>query len=475
MAIFRSRTSALFLLLLVLLFHLPPLFPGRELEKRRVHGADMGLNSHRSVLKMKSLVPASTCNPPPTERVGSLPLVHRQGPCSPLLKERLQRCNSTLINLRDQSRINSIRRSLASSSSSSSSIGNDLPGTGLRIPVVGHLEGAGEYVVTVGLGTPRRDLPVIFDTGSPLTWTHCLPCPTQGCCPQNDRCFEPSKSSTYSNPPCPPNCNYSVFYADKSFSNGFYVQDTLTLNADYTFPNFIFGCGQNNSDGFGTSTGILGLALGDHSLISQTTDTFAQIFCYCIPPTYNRQGYLLFGFGALQQCQTNQYTSILSDQTGSFQYFIKLLGITTGKQTLNFSELAPLSSPSRTIIDSGTTISRLPSSVYLALRDEFKKEMSEYPVAQHLPSLGLDTCYNLEGHENVTLPKVVLNFDGTDVNVDPSGVVWRESDSQVCFAFAAKEKEDDLTIIGSTQQRNLNILYNIQANKVEFGTGSCGS
>ncbi|PKI55920.1 hypothetical protein CRG98_023652 [Punica granatum] len=435
----------------------------------------MGLNSYRHMLKMKSLVPASTCNPPPTERVGSLPLVHRQGPGSPLLEERPQRRNSTLIFLWDQPRINSIRRSLASSSSSPSSIGNDLDGTNLRIPVIPS-EGGREYVVTVGLGTPTRDLPMIFDTGSNLTWTQCLPCPTQGCCPQIDRCFEPSKSSTYSDPSCSPSCNYSASYADNSFSYGYYAQDTLTLSADYTFPNFIFGCGQNNSDGFSNNAGILGLARGDYSLISQTTSTFALIFCYCIPPTYNGQGYLLFGMGALKNCQTNQYTSILPDQTKPSWYFVELLGITIGNQTLEFSELVPSSSSSRTIIDSGTTISRLPPSVYAALRDEFKKEMSEYPVArQHLPSLGLDTCYNLEGYDSVALPKVVLNFDGADVNVDPSGVVWRESDSQVCLAFTPKEKENDQTIIGSTQQRNLNILYNIQENKVEFGTGSCGS
>ncbi|OWM75826.1 hypothetical protein CDL15_Pgr009470 [Punica granatum] len=71
---------------------------------------------------------------------------------------------------------------------------------------------------------------------------------------------------------------------------------------------------------------------------------------------------------------------------------------------------------------------------------------------------------------------MVLNFDGANGNVDPSGVVWRESNSQVCLAFAANEKDDDLTMIGSTQQRNLNILYDIQENKVGwFGTHSCGS
>ncbi|KAL5850132.1 hypothetical protein ACOSQ4_008145 [Xanthoceras sorbifolium] len=52
----------------------------------------------------------------------------------------------------------------------------------------------------------------------------------------------------------------------------------------------------------------------------------------------------------------------------------------------------------------------------------------------------------------------------------------RVNDSQVCGAFAGNDDvPDKLTIIGNHQQRTLNVLFNIQDNKVEFGNGGCAN
>ena len=83
--------------------------------------------------------------------------------------------------------------------------------------------------------------------------------------------------------------------------------------------------------------------------------------------------------------------------------------------------------------------------------------MSIYPVA---PSSGMmDTCYNLEGRDQSSIiPPMILHFDNSvDLNLDHNSVVLSDSDSKVCLAFA----EDTETIIGSHQQRNVNILYDI--------------
>lgn len=97
-----------------------------------------------------------------------------------------------------------------------------------------------------------------------------------------------------------------------------------------------------------------------------------------------------------------------------------------------------------------------------------------YKEAPELPPL-LDTCYDLEGYKFVSLPTIVLNFERANVTLDPSGIVWRETDSQVCLAFAENTgQENDLIIIGSTQQSKLNILYDVNLKLVGFGQGSCG-
>lgn len=70
----------------------------------------------------------------------------------------------------------------------------------------GSLIGSGNYYVVLGLGTPKKDLSLIFDTGSDLTWTQCQPC-ARSCYKQIDEIFDPSKSTSYYNITCTsPDC-----------------------------------------------------------------------------------------------------------------------------------------------------------------------------------------------------------------------------------------------------------------------------
>ncbi|KAI3431138.1 uncharacterized protein J3R85_008070 [Psidium guajava] len=446
-----------------LLFLLVLLFSNHEVEKRCAWGREMVNREEddKYVVEMKSLVPATTCKGQANGR--GLTLAHRQGPCSPLAANRQSR-DSRLIFWRDQRRVRSMNIQGQPSAPTFGDYGENA-----RLPIRGASPGAGEFVVTVGLGTPTVDLTLIFDTGSDITWTQCEPCPS--CYPQQDPMFDPSKSTTYSNPPCKESdCPYSIVYADGSQSHGYYVQDLLTLTPDYQFQNFIFGCSQNSSGDFGHTAGMLGLGQGGAALISQISSEFSNIFCYCIPGSESSNGYLLFGLEALSNCQTNNVTPLIIDQNHPSYYFVNLVGIAFGNRKFSLSSQSPRP---RTILDSGTTITRLPPQIYSAILAEFMNYMSKYPVAEHASPL-LNTCYDLRGQENVILPKMVLQFENTDVNLDPSAVVWRESDAKVCLAVAENQISNDLVIIGSVQQRNLNILYNIQDNKVEFGNGACG-
>ncbi|KAK6249317.1 hypothetical protein QUC31_020882 [Theobroma cacao] len=341
-------------------------------------------------------------------------------------------------------------------------------------PHFGHTVGAGNYIIEVRLGTPARTFNLILDTGSYATWVRCQPC-LQGRCPeQQEKMYYPSCSSTYLKAPCWPSCNYSQSYYDKSYSSGFFVLDTLAIEP-FHVPNFAFLCAQNYSESFGEASGILALGQGStstsepfgvYSLVSQTATTFDKVFCHCLPTAENSAGYVYFGKEALEKCQNSgTYTPLLTNPGNPSLYYVNLIAITIGKQRL---EMPSVSSP-RTIIDSGTVISRLPSSVYSKLSSEFKELMSNYPVAS---SDGiLDTCYDLQGHYNYTIPKMVLHFENLDVNLDQIAVTWRrENSSRVCLAFAGA---DDLTIIGSEQLQKLNVLYNIQDRKVGIEPGNC--
>lgn len=65
----------------------------------------------------------------------------------------------------------------------------------------GSVVGTGNYIVTVGLGTPQKQLSLIFDTGSDITWTQCQPC-ARSCYKQKEQIFDPSQSTSYTNISC---------------------------------------------------------------------------------------------------------------------------------------------------------------------------------------------------------------------------------------------------------------------------------
>jgi hypothetical protein len=131
---------------------------------------------------------------------GSLKVIHKYGPCFQSKEDEVAAVpNHIEILLQDQSRVNSINSRLSKNSAGSSKFRDSQAAT---LPAKSGLTiGSGDYVVTVGLGTPKRDLRLAFDTGSDLTWTQCQPCAGY-CYNQVDPIFDPSKSTSYSNITC---------------------------------------------------------------------------------------------------------------------------------------------------------------------------------------------------------------------------------------------------------------------------------
>lgn len=104
--------------------------------------------------------------------------------------------------------------------------------------------GAGDFVVSIYLGTPPVKASIIIDTGSDLTWIQSQPC--NSCYKQEDPMFDPSKSSTYkalecSSPICDElfqdkqctsgeSCRYTYRYVDGAETDGYLSTETMTVN-----------------------------------------------------------------------------------------------------------------------------------------------------------------------------------------------------------------------------------------------------
>ncbi|PPR90735.1 hypothetical protein GOBAR_AA29951 [Gossypium barbadense] len=156
---------------------------------------------HSHTIQVTSLLPSSICSPATKElnKKSSLRVVHKHGPCSQLHRQDKANIPTDAEILRqDEARVKSIHLKLARSSGSSNV--DQIDATNLPAKD-GSVVGSGNYVVTVGLGTPKKDLTLIFDTGSDITWTQCQPC-AGSCYQQLDPVFAPSQSSTYSNISC---------------------------------------------------------------------------------------------------------------------------------------------------------------------------------------------------------------------------------------------------------------------------------
>ncbi|GAY44390.1 hypothetical protein CUMW_081810 [Citrus unshiu] len=419
------------------------------------------------------------------ESDSSLKVVHRHGPCFKPNGEKGKWPSHTEILLQDQSRVNSIHSKL--SAKTSARLDKMKEKGAATLPAIhGSVVGSGNYIVTVGIGTPKRKFSLIFDTGSDLTWTQCKPC-VGFCYQQKEKIFDPKRSKSYRNvscsstvcsslesatgniPGCASNktCVYGIQYGDSSFSVGFFAKETLTLTSKDVFPKFLLGCGQNNRGLFRGAAGLLGLGRNKISLVYQTASKYKKRFSYCLPSSSSSTGHLTFGPGIKKSVK---FTPLSSAFQGSSFYGLDMTGISVGGEKLPIATTV-FSTPG-TIIDSGTVITRLPPHAYTVLKTAFRQLMSKYPTA---PAVSiLDTCYDFSEHETITIPKISFFFNGgVEVDVDVTGIMFPIRASQVCLAFAGNSDPSDVGIFGNVQQHTLEVVYDVAHGQVGFAAGGC--
>lgn len=334
---------------------------------------------------------------------------------------------------------------------------------------------------------------VIVDTGSDLTWIQCQPC--RLCYNQPEPLFNPSISPSFQTVACNSSacqslesatgnsglcgtnsrtCGYYVSYGDGSYTKGELGQDHLVLGRT-SVDNFVFGCGRNNRGLFGLASGLMGLGRSDLSLISQTFDVFGGVFSYCLPSTEaesESSGSLIFGNdpSVFKNSTPISYTNMVQNpQLFSF-YFLNLTGMTIGGVAVQDSSFGK----SGFLIDSGTVITRLPPSIYKAVKAEFLKQFSGYPS---VPGYSiLDTCFDLSTYEEVNIPTIKVHFEGSaEMEVDVAGVFYfvKSDASQVCLALASLQYDGEIGIIGNFQQKNTRVIYDTKQSQVGFAKETC--
>ncbi|CAL5073706.1 unnamed protein product [Urochloa decumbens] len=448
-----------------------------------------GSEGEWDVLSVSSLLPSSTCTAPAAaSNSTTLRVVHRHGPCSSL-RSRGEPPSHAQTMARDSERLDAIHRKAGGRATASTKLG----GANVTLQARwGKPLGTSNYYITVGLGTPARNLSVELDTGSDQSWVQCEPC--DDCYAQHDPLFDPAKSSTYAAVTCgaqecrqfgtqnctssedDDRCPYALTYGDNSRSTGNLARDTLALAPGTTLPGFMFGCGHKDAGIFGEVDGLFGLSRGMASLSSQlaAAKLGAAGFSYCLPSTSSAVGYLTFGGAnaAVAAPANAQFTAMQTGELDASLYYLNLTGMTVAGRAIK-APPAAFAAAEGTIIDSGTAFSRLPPRAYAALRLAFRRAMARHGYRRAPAPAPFDTCYDLAGHRTVRVPAVALEFgDGAAVRLDPRGVLyaWDEAFQVACLAFAP---DPDLGVIGNVQQRTLAVVYDVDGKKIGFGAKGC--
>ncbi|XP_010050793.2 aspartyl protease family protein At5g10770 [Eucalyptus grandis] len=427
-----------------------------------------------------SLSPSINCAASTTNVNSALNLVHKHGPGSQLFDGGP--INHTKVLLEDMARVKWIQSKISNSISGTS----DLKESNVSLPA-SYGSGGSSYVVTVGLGTPTKNLTLLFDTGSALTWTQCEPC-IGSCYNQTEPIFNPSRSSSYANISCSApsciqlpsgtdqltgcsgsTCVYGASYGDASFTDGFFATETLTLTPTDVITNFEFGCGENNQGTFDGFAGLLGLARDPVSIIEQSATQYGRYFSYCLPRSTSCTGYLTFGRGTVTSASLN-FTPMVTIAQNPLFYGINITGISVGGNPLSIP--STVFSNAGAIIDSGTTLTSLPPTAYTALQSAFQKAMANYTSAP--PIYPFDTCYDFSMFSTITVPVITFSFDGPiNVDLDWSGMFYWVNASEVCLAFVANNADTDGVIYGNTQQRTFEVIYDVPGGQIGFGAQGC--
>ncbi|VFQ82018.1 unnamed protein product [Cuscuta campestris] len=354
--------------------------------------------------------------------------------------------------------------------------------------ISGLSQGSGEYFTRLGVGTPPEYLYMVLDTGSDVVWLQCSPC--KKCYSQADPVFDPKKSKSFSpircdtplchlldSPACDPlkMCRYQVSYGDGSFTDGEFSTETLTFRQTRV-ENVAIGCGHNNQGLFVGAAGLLGLGRGKLSFPSQAGQRFGGKFSYCLVDrsATSKPSSIVFGDSAVARRAV--YTPLLKNPGLDTFYYVELLGISVGGAAVpgikpSMFKLDPASADGGVIVDSGTSVTRLTSRAYEAMRDAFRKGATELKLDPRGYSL-FDTCYDLSGKEEVKVPTVVLNFKGANVSLPASNyLIPVDSAGKFCFAFAGTN--GGLSIIGNIQQQGFRVVFDMGESKVGFATGGC--
>ncbi|KAL2236810.1 UNVERIFIED_CONTAM: Aspartic proteinase CDR1 [Sesamum indicum] len=306
----------------------------------------------------------------------------------------------------------------------------------------------GEYLIKINIGTPPVEILAIADIFDPTK-------------PQLIELFHARPNNV--NPwelRVHPATNQTVV----STNNGDLAVETFTFDSSISkesvvFPKVVFGNGFRDR----------WLGGGLVSIVRQLETAIGGKFSYCLMTLDSKSpSKISFGPNAIVTGPNVSSTPIVQKSPDTF-YYLTLEGVSVGNEALAYNYIPNSNSKASVeegniIINSGTTLTFLPSSLYEGLESTLEKSISGNPQGL----FGL--CYELPRNGEFDAPPIIAHFTEADVELTQESTFLEVEKGVVCLTFVPSK---DLAIFGNLHQMNFLIEYDLENKKVGFLPTDC--
>uniref|UniRef100_A0A0D3HG32 Peptidase A1 domain-containing protein n=1 Tax=Oryza barthii TaxID=65489 RepID=A0A0D3HG32_9ORYZ len=325
---------------------------------------------------------------------------------------------------------------------------------GVTVPV--HFSQA-FYVVNLTIGTPPQPVSAIIDIGGELVWTQCSQ-HCRRCFKQDLPLFDTNASSTFRPEPC-----------------GAAVCESIPTRS-------CAGDG-GGACGYEASTSVRAHRREDRHRRRRRWDgghgearlrMNATAFSYCLaPPDTGKSSALFLGAsaklaGAGKGAGTTPFvkTSTPPNSGLSRSYLLRLEAIRAGNATIAMPQ-----SGNTIMVSTATPVTALVDSVYRDLRKAVADAVGAAPVPP--PVQNYDLCFP-KASASGGAPDLVLAFQGgAEMTVPVSSYLFDAGNDTACVAILGSPALGGVSILGSLQQVNIHLLFDLDKETLSFEPADC--
>ncbi|KAL9227719.1 hypothetical protein vseg_003372 [Gypsophila vaccaria] len=371
---------------------------------------------------------------------------------------------------------------------------------------------AGEYSISLSVGTPPQTIPAFFDTGSSLVW---VPCTSNyscsNCTTPKIPTFKPRLSSSKKhvnchntkcqwldepgsqfscpncNPTLPGNCTRPCSYVEtygSGVTSGKAIFETLHFQTD-SIPGLFLGCSLKSEF---MPAGLVGFGRNPMSLPSQLK---VGQFSHCLVShkfdDASKSSRLVLGKTGVVTGLF--YTPLLKNPDTvplNEYYYVQLEHITINNKIVKLPHkilnIDYSSGNGGTIVDSGSTFTSLASTLFDSVGDKYVTQLTpdlQKRVVIAASAVGNMVCVNVKGEKRVVFPEVVFHFKG-GAKMDLPVVDYKDAGSGLlCVPFvnmtfdAGSAGTGPAIILGNYQQQNLYVVYDLVNERLGFKKQIC--